>query len=126
MTTLRESARLVSQWADAVDQMPDELRAELRDLRTLAATEAPGRVSGEVCGDVPIRCRLPLGHDGAHHDGEGGWAGTPFAPAPTPSEPVGRLAVPVLCNLAGHPSRLHHHDRDGKVRMVPTPATRDE
>lgn len=42
---LADEARLVSQWHDAVDPMPDELRAELRDLgvsarRLLAIPEA--------------------------------------------------------------------------------------
>lgn len=38
---LRDTARLVAQWADAVDPMPDELRDELRDLGRLARGDAP-------------------------------------------------------------------------------------
>ena len=64
---LREAARLVSQWADAVDPMPDELRAELRDLRALipavrAETLAGSGVSVDVTVHPEARCdRHPLG-----------------------------------------------------------------
>ncbi|MFI0434093.1 MAG: hypothetical protein ACH36H_13245 [Candidatus Nanopelagicales bacterium] len=34
-----------------------------------------------TCGDAPIRCTLPAGHDGGHHDNEGGWAALAAQPA---------------------------------------------
>ena len=56
---LADEARLVAQWSDAVDPMPDELRAELHDLgrhiAALAATEPVAPDDGRYASTVPLR-----------------------------------------------------------------------